>query len=61
MKAVSLASDENPDVKPDEKPYEKMTVKELKAECKLRGLKRYSALRKMDLIKLCYDTQQRER
>lgn len=32
--------------------YDKMTVKELKALCKERGLKKYSKLRKIELIKM---------
>ena len=32
--------------------YTKMKIKELKAECKTRGLKKYSKLRKAELIAL---------
>ena len=44
-----------------EKPLERMTVKEMKEECKQKGLRRYSALRRAELVELCREARSRAR
>ena len=44
-----------------EKPLERMTVKEMKEECRQKGLRRYSALRRAVLVELCREARVRTR
>ena len=44
-----------------EKPLKMMTVKEMKEECKQKGLRRYSALRRAELVEFCREARLRAR
>ena len=44
-----------------EKPLKMMTVREMKEECKKKGLRRYSALRRAELVEFCQEARLRAR